>query len=130
MNTLLSPIKVLFVDDEPALRDLGADLLTEEGYEVVCANNAREALELFTQHQQPFDVVVTDESMPGMTGAELAQKLFEIAPHMPVILCSGYHLSMADEGINATNIRAVLAKTDVFSSLPATIAGLFSRDQR
>lgn len=129
MNAPLPPIKLLFVDDEPALQALGEDLLVEEGYEVICASSAREALELFAQHGQQVDLVVTDESMPGMTGIELAQQLFTLAPQLPIILCSGYLLTMADEGIVATNIKAVLAKTDVFFKLPATIASLLAQDQ-
>ena len=122
-------IKVLFVDDEPALQTLGEDLLTEEGYQVVCASNARQALELFAQHEHAFDLVVTDESMPGMTGTELAQRLFQVSPQLPVILCSGYLLTMADEGIDATNIKEILAKTDVFFKLPSAIARLFAQGQ-
>lgn len=122
-----TPQKVLLVDDEPALLALEEDLLTEEGYQVVCAAGARQALELFAQHEQQFDLVVTDESMPGMTGTELAQQLFQLAPRLPVILCSGYQLTMADDGIGATNIIEVLAKTDVFFKLPSTLASLFAQ---
>ena len=118
--------KILFVDDEEALTALGEDMLTEEGYEVVCASSGRRALELFTQHNQQFDLVVTDETMPGMSGIELAQQLFELAPDLPVVLCSGHVLSMEDEGIAQTNIKRVLAKTDVFLTLPQLIKALLS----
>ncbi|HMB15613.1 MAG TPA: response regulator [Pelovirga sp.] len=128
MNTSTPTLKVLFVDDEPALQALGEDLLVDEGYEVVCAASGRQALELFAQHEQQFDLVVTDESMPGMTGTELAQQLFQLAPQVPIILCSGYLLTMVDEGVGATNIKEVLSKTDVFLKLPTTIASLFARD--
>ncbi len=116
--------KILFVDDEKALTALGKDMLTDEGFEVVCAASGRQALDLFEQHGRRFDLVVTDESMPGMTGIELAQQLFALAPEMPVVLCSGYMLSMEDEGIAQTNIKKVLAKTDVFLSLPQLIKTL------
>ncbi len=125
MNTSPSKIKVLFVDDEPALLALGEDLLLEEGCQVVCASSANQALELFLQQKCQFDLVVTDESMPGMTGTELARQLFQLAPQLPVVLCSGYMLTMADEGIGATNIKQVLAKTDVFFKLPEIIAVFF-----
>jgi two-component system, cell cycle sensor histidine kinase and response regulator CckA len=130
MNTSLPAIKVLFVDDEPALLALGEDLLIEAGCQVVCASSARQALELFAQHEQQFDLVVTDESMPGMTGTELAQQLFRLAPQLPVFLCSGYLLTMTDEGIGATNIKKVLAKTDIFFKLPEIITALFTQDHR
>lgn len=118
--------KILFVDDEQALMVLGDDLLTDEGYEVVCASSGRQALDLFEQHEHQFDLVVTDESMPGMTGVELAQRLFVLAPQLPVVLCSGFLLSMEDEGIAQTNIKAVLAKTDVFLKLPQQIKTLLA----
>lgn len=118
--------KILFVDDEKALTALGEDLLTDEGYEVVCASSGRQALDLFEEHDRRFDLVVTDESMPGMTGIELAQQLFPLAPNLPVVLCSGYLLSMADEGIAQTNIKKVLAKTDVFLMLPQLIKALLA----
>jgi CheY-like chemotaxis protein len=129
MKTPLPSIKILFVDDEPALQVLGEDLLVEEGYDVVCAASAREALALFAQQGHQVDLVVTDESMPGMTGIELAQQLFKLAPQLPIILCSGYLLTMADEGIGATNIKAVIAKTEIFLKLPETIASLFAQDR-
>ena len=116
--------KILFVDDEKALTALGEDMLTDEGYEVVCAASGGQALDLFEQHGGQFDLVVTDETMPGMTGIELAQKLFALAPDLPVILCSGHLLSMADEGIAQTNIKTVLTKTDVFLTLPQQIKTL------
>ncbi|MBW6510380.1 MAG: response regulator [Desulfuromonadales bacterium] len=124
-----TPKKVLFVDDEPALLALAEDLLIEEGYLVVCAADSRQALDLFAQHEHQFDLVVTDESMPGMTGSELAQQLFQLAPELPVILCSGYLLTMADERIGATNIKEVIAKTDVFFKLPSAMASLFAQGQ-
>ena len=125
-NGNFPPPKVLFVDDEQALTALGEDLLIDEGYEVVCASSGHQALDLFEQHGQQFDLVVTDESMPGMTGIELAQRLFALAPNLPVILCSGYLLSMEDEGIAQTNIKTVLAKTDVFLKLPQQIKALLA----
>ncbi len=129
MSTPSLKTRVLFVDDEPALLALGEDLLIEEGCQVVCASSADQALELFTQSKQPFDLVVTDETMPGMSGTELARQLFQMAPRLPVILCSGYLLSMAETGLGVTNIVQVLAKTDVFIKLPEIITALFPERQ-
>ena len=113
--------KILFVDDEKSLALLGADLLEEFGYKVSCAFDGNEALEMFCQAGNRFDLVVTDESMPGMCGIELAQKIYENSPETPVILCSGHLLTMQEEGMDATNITAVLAKTSVCVELPAMI---------
>ena len=113
--------QILFVDDEKSLALLGADLLGEFGYKVSCAFDGHEALELFRQEENGFDLVVTDESMPGMCGIELAQQIYQHSPETPVILCSGHLLTMQEEGMESTNIAAVLAKTSVCTQLPAMV---------
>ncbi len=70
-------------------------------------------------------MVITDESMPGMTGIELAQKIFSYAENVPVILCSGHMLTMQEKGMEQTNIKAVLAKTDVCLKLPDMLERMF-----
>ncbi|NOQ40968.1 MAG: response regulator [Desulfuromusa sp.] len=118
--------QILFVDDEESLVLLGADLLGDFGYIVTCALNGENALQLFQQKTNRFDIVITDESMPGISGIELAQELYRISPSTPVILCSGYMLTMQEEGMDKTNITAVLAKTAVSSKLPGMIEKIFS----
>jgi len=118
--------QILFVDDEESLALLGADLLEEFGYKVSCAFDGNEALELFRHEENRFDLVVTDESMPGMCGIELAQQIYKSSPETPVILCSGHLLTMQEEGMETTNIAAVLAKTSVCIQLPAMIEEIFA----
>ncbi|MDA3904366.1 MAG: response regulator [Desulfuromusa sp.] len=120
--------QILFVDDEKGLALLGADLLEEFGCRVTCAYNGEDALQLFQQQPSSFDLVITDVSMPGMDGIELAQEIFSLSPLTPVILCSGHMLTMQEEGMDKTNISAVLAKTDVFSQLPGLIEKIFSAE--
>lgn len=120
--------QILFVDDEQSLVLLGADLLDEFGYAVTCAFNGEEALLLFQQKPGGFDIIITDESMPGISGIELAQELCCISPLIPVILCSGHMLTMQEEGMDKTNIVAVLAKTEVCSKLPGMIEKIFSEE--
>ena len=115
--------RILFVDDEQVLATLGRDLLEDFGHQVICAFNGEQALECFRQHG-PFDLVVTDESMPGMSGIELAQEIYRLAPAVPVVLCSGHMLSMHEEGMETTNINHVLSKTEVCSKLPELIQQL------
>ena len=117
---------ILFVDDEQSLALLGADLLEDYGFQVTCAYHGRQALEVFTGQSGSFDLVVTDESMPEMSGIELAQQLFRISPQTPVVLCSGHMLTMQEEGIDRTNIINVLAKTDVCLKLPEFLDQLFA----
>ena len=120
--------KILFVDDDEGLALLGVDLLEDFGYAVTCAFNGAEAFSLFQQQPGSFDLVITDESMPGISGIELAQQIFCISASTPVILCSGHMLTMQEEGIDKTNVAAVLVKTEVFSKLPDMIEKLFASE--
>ena len=117
--------QILFVDDEESLALLGADLLDDVGYSVTCAFDGEAALQLFQERFGGFDLVITDESMPGMSGIVLAQKIFSVSPSTPVILCSGHLLTMQEEGIDKTNISTVLAKTDICTKLPKVIGKIF-----
>ncbi len=110
--------KILYVDDEQGLALLGEEFLGDLGYQVTSAFGAAEAWAAFEQSDTAFDLVVTDESMPGMSGIELAQKIYQRAPQVPVILCSGHMLTMEEAGMKQTNIVATLLKTDVCVKLP------------
>ena len=117
---------ILFVDDEAGLALLGAELLEDYGYSVTSAFDGKAALQRFQQQEGGFDLVVTDESMPEMNGIELAQEIYRISPSVPIILCSGYMLTMQEEGIEETNIVGVLAKTEVCNHLPEMIEKIFA----
>jgi signal transduction histidine kinase len=82
--------RILFVDDESMLADLSQHLLGDYGYRVTACNSSLEALALFEAHPQDFDLVVTDLTMPHLTGDLLAQAILKIRPDLPVILCTGH----------------------------------------
>lgn len=103
--------RVLFVDDEPALEALCRRMLERLGYRVTSFADPRAALEAFRAAPDTFDVVITDQTMPGMTGDELARALRGLRPDVPVILCTGFSHVM-DEG------RAAAAGIDAFLSKP------------
>ncbi len=81
---------ILFVDDEKMIVDIGKEIIESQGYAVTAFTDSVEALELFKEDPEKFDLVVTDQTMPNMTGAELAEQLLRIKPDLPIILCTGY----------------------------------------
>jgi PAS domain S-box-containing protein len=82
--------RILFVDDEEPLAELGREMLESLGYKVVTKTNSLEALETFRADPLGFDLVITDMTMPGLSGEDLARELLAIRRGMPIILCTGY----------------------------------------
>src|SRR5262249_9215521 len=82
--------RILFVDDEPTLTHMAAEMLMRLGYETTVYTSSVEALETFCRAPWQFDMVITDQTMPVMTGERLAQELRCIRPDMPIILCTGF----------------------------------------
>jgi CheY-like chemotaxis protein len=101
---------VLFVDDEEMLSDLGPKMLESLGYRVTSKKSSSEALEEFKKNPRGFDLVITDQSMPGKTGFEIAQEMLLIRPDLPVILCTGFSQSVPEETARARGIRQYLLK--------------------
>jgi two-component system, cell cycle sensor histidine kinase and response regulator CckA len=102
--------RILLVDDEEMLVAMNCERLERLGYTVVSSTNGREALDIFKADPQRFDLVITDYTMPQMTGVELAKALVEIRPDIPIILCSGLNERITTEQTAAPGIRAFLAK--------------------
>jgi signal transduction histidine kinase len=113
--------QILFVDDEEALVEMGEDLLAELGYEVVCRMNSREALALVKDDPSRFDLVVTDQTMPEMTGLELASEILVIRPDMPIIMCTGYSQLVDADKARAAGIRAFVMKPLTKREIAGTI---------
>jgi len=89
--------RILFIDDEQMLIDMATDLLTSQGYRVVATRSSTDALDLFRKDPDGFDLVITDMTMPGMTGDRLAKELIVIRHDIPVILCTGYNEHISEE---------------------------------
>ncbi|MEN6375608.1 MAG: PAS domain S-box protein [Smithella sp.] len=102
--------RILFVDDEETLVELGENVLASLGYDVVGKKNSLEALELFSACPEEFDLVVTDMTMPNMTGIDLAQKILRIKPGMPIILCTGFSETITQESIDSVGVRDLIMK--------------------
>ena len=113
--------RVLFIDDEPALAQLGQSILEALGYRVLAVSDAPQALECVRAGPQDFDLVVTDLSMPEIMGTDLAALILEINPDMPVILTTGYTSNLTSDSVRALGIRELLLKPFSFHSLGTTV---------
>jgi PAS domain S-box-containing protein len=102
--------RILFVDDEQAIAEIGEMILTQLGYKVTIRSNSLEALELFRREPELFDLIISDQTMPDMTGLELARQVHRLRPDIPVILCTGYSEQLSEKGPNEPPISAVLMK--------------------
>lgn len=102
--------RILFVDDETALADIGMQMLQNLGYDVVAKTSSIEALENFRTQPDQFDIIVTDSTMPNMTGVELAKNIKRIRPDIPILLCTGYSEGISDETLKAIGIAGLLMK--------------------
>ncbi|MCX8043047.1 MAG: ATP-binding protein, partial [Desulfobacterota bacterium] len=101
---------ILFVDDEATLVETGKQLLERLGYQVTATQSSSHALALIEENPGRFQVIITDQTMPGISGIELARKVKKINPELPVILCSGYSDVVTPEGAAAEGIEAFLYK--------------------
>ena len=102
--------RILFIDDEVLLAEMGEDLLKRLGYTVSAYSRGSEALAAFMEDPAQFDLVVTDQTMPGMTGTELAGRLLAIRPELPIILCTGYSHVINEDSAKAIGIREYALK--------------------
>jgi DNA-binding NtrC family response regulator len=114
---------ILFVDDHEILARLSCEILEMQGYRAVSAYNAADALDKF--RQSPFDMVITDFRMEGMNGLELARKIHEQAPQVPVIVVTGF--GPIETG---KEVCACLSKEDMFPTLLNKIKEYFAEEER
>lgn len=102
--------KILLVDDEAELACACKEVLELQGYRVTSLTSSLDALELFKGRPEFFDLVITDQTMPGLTGTELAAKLLDIRADLPIVLCSGYSAKLSEADARALGIREFCRK--------------------
>ena len=102
--------KILFVDDEEMLREWGEAALSRLGYAVTTMADSVEALKVFCSDPTRFDLVITDQTMPSMTGIQFAKELLKVRPDMPVILCTGHSETISPDIARNAGIREYLLK--------------------
>lgn len=102
--------RILFVDDEPLLAEMGHDMLADLGCRVIAKSSSRQALALFSRDPYQFDLVIIDQTMPEMTGLELAGKMVSLRSDLSVIVCSGLSRAIDTELTKKSGIKAFIRK--------------------
>jgi PAS domain S-box-containing protein len=121
---LLGPLgkgRILFVDDEPEMVKLAQQMLEYLGYQVIGLTSSEKALKVFRAQPENFDLVITDQTMPQMSGARLAAELMRLRPDIPVILCTGYSEVITAEKAQEIGIKTILMKPVGASELARVI---------
>jgi len=121
---------ILLVDDEEAIVKMLAQMLSLSGYKVTPLTDSADALEFFQNAPESVNLVISDMTMPKMTGLELAAQLKAIRDDIPIILCSGYNESVTEETLKAVGIREYLTKPVVRSELAKSIRNALSRSNK
>jgi PAS domain S-box-containing protein len=101
---------ILFVDDETMIVQIVKKMLKALGYRVTARTSAIEALEAFKNNPDGFDLVVTDMMMPKMSGLDLAEKIMEIKPDLPIVLCSGFSIKINEDAVVRRSVRDFIYK--------------------
>jgi CheY-like chemotaxis protein len=117
------PLRILYVEDNPVVREVTAELLQQEQREIIALGSAEEALDEF--RDRAYDLLITDVSLPEMSGIDLARKILGAKPHQPIIVASGYAL---DFGVAhfGPNVRSII-KPFTASEIDALITALLGR---
>ena len=114
---------ILLVDDEESLVRLGEEMIAELGYEPVGFTSSRTALDTFRAEPQRFSAVLSDESMPEMTGSEMIAEIRKIRADIPIVLMSGYVTSALSSRARDTGVAEVLSKPLVSRDIARSLAG-------
>ncbi len=109
-NIVTGKERILFIDDEEILVDLGKTMLERLGYEVATLTSSLEAWNTFSNRPDQFDIVITDQTMPGLTGSDLALKMLQLRPNLPIILCTGYSSLISEKKAKSMGIQGFAMK--------------------
>ena len=109
-KTPLGKESILFIDDENLLAEWGKQVLSRLGYRATSMTDSKKALKTFKANPSRFDLVITDQTMPGLTGVQLAVEFMKIRPDIPVILCTGHSDIVTSEDAREMGIREYIIK--------------------
>jgi PAS domain S-box-containing protein len=120
--------RILFVDDEIPLVRLAQQMLTSMGYDVTSFTDSREALADFEAFPEKYDLVISDMTMPHLTGQELARYMLKLRPGLPFILCTGYSSKLNQQQIEKAGIKSVLKKPFSLAAISKQIRAIFDAE--
>ena len=112
---------ILLVDDESSIAQIEKETLEHLGYKVTATTNSLEALRNFQESPDDFDLLITDMTMPNMTGVELAQKILLQQPGFPIIICSGFNELIDEKKAKAIGIKEYIKKPFVIMEIATAI---------
>jgi len=127
-TSLLGSEHILIVDDEPVIVSMYAKSLEKRGYKIYSCTNPHEALDRLQKTPDQFDLVVTDYSMPKLTGIELAQKMLTVRNDLPIILCTGFSEQVDPESLFKAGIRELIKKPVLQRELAQTIRTVLNKN--
>ena len=113
--------RILFVDDEAGILTMVSQMLTALGYQVETRSRPFDALALFKVNPGGFDLIISDQIMPGMTGLEMIREIHRIRKDIPVILCTGFGKTLSDQDVLMEGVRQVLMKPLILRQLADSI---------
>jgi PAS domain S-box-containing protein len=113
--------RILFVDDEVGILSMVSQMLTALGYQVETRSRSFDALALFKVNPGGFDLIISDQIMPGMTGLEMIREIHRIRKDIPVILCTGFGKTLSDQDVLMEGVRQVLMKPLILRQLADSI---------
>ncbi len=117
--------KILFVDDEEAIRQISEEILAKYGYTVTTCENGKDAYHEFKSNPHQFDLVITDMTMPQLTGDKLSEKLLKIRSDIPIILCTGYSNNISENSAKKLGIKKYVSKPISYNKLMVMIREIF-----
>jgi len=113
--------RILLIDDETVIVSMEKEILERLGYQVTSRTSSIEALEAFREQPDKFDLVITDMTMPNMTGDKLAGELIKIRPDIPIIMCTGFSERMSEEKAEYLGIKGFLMKPILLKDLSSLV---------
>ncbi len=113
--------RILFIDDEEGIVKIIKKMLQSLGYKVDARNNSLEALKAFRDSPESFDLIITDQTMPKMTGVELAKEIMKINNDIPIILCTGFSSQITQEMARSMGIREFVLKPILMAEMAQAI---------